>query len=325
MSGAAKSYRVACPACHAHLQLSLPLGIWHFQCCQCSSIFQLSRFEETLDECLPHRNEHSSGQVNVDVGSFGNGNRNQISFESSQHLEGSRFAHRENVLQKRRKDPNAPKLAMTAYVLYSNAYREQVKRDHPDWNLMETTKYLGEMWRKTSDAERSKYEHLARDDRDRYQRELANYQASTSINGPPLICHPVSKGAQGTGQQQRPKRKRAEGLPKQVVSAYFFFSRDNREKVHRDHPEANSREQSRILGELWKELSARDREKYEKLALEDKERYTREMDEYRSTQRGKKTATRPVTDPLNDVGPLKHFEILPNARTDVKVKVSRGE
>ena len=86
--------------------------------------------------------------------------------------------------------------------------------------------------------------------------------------------------------------------PKRGLSAYMFFANDQRDKVREDNPGIKFGklcivnphpsswltpclgEVGKLLGEKWKELSAKEKEPYEKKAKQDKERYEREKAEY---------------------------------------------
>ncbi|KIW08349.1 uncharacterized protein PV09_01265 [Verruconis gallopava] len=76
------------------------------------------------------------------------------------------------------------------------------------------------------------------------------------------------------------KRKKDPNAPKRGLSAYMFFANDNRDKVREENPGIKFGEVGKLLGEKWKELSAKEKEPYEKKAIEDKERYEREKAEY---------------------------------------------
>ena len=52
------------------------------------------------------------------------------------------------------KDPNAPKRPQTAYFLWMNENREDLKRKHPDLAVTELSKKAGEIWQKMSSKEK---------------------------------------------------------------------------------------------------------------------------------------------------------------------------
>ena len=49
-----------------------------------------------------------------------------------------------------KKDPNAPKRAMSAYILFSNDHRAQVKEEKPDMKFGEIARELADRWKNAS-------------------------------------------------------------------------------------------------------------------------------------------------------------------------------
>ncbi|KAI8341308.1 non-histone chromosomal protein 6 [Chlamydoabsidia padenii] len=61
--------------------------------------------------------------------------------------------------------------------------------------------------------------------------------------------------------------------PKRGLSAYMFFSQEQREKVKTDNPEASFGQIGKLLGAKWKALSDAEKKPYQDKADEDKKRY----------------------------------------------------
>lgn len=75
---------------------------------------------------------------------------------------------------KNKKDPNAPKRAMSAFFLWMQEHREQLKK--PGMSVSDVAKAAGVEWGKISD--KSVWEKRAEDDKKRYEREMTAYKAS---------------------------------------------------------------------------------------------------------------------------------------------------
>jgi len=78
------------------------------------------------------------------------------------------------------------------------------------------------------------------------------------------------------------RQKKDPNKPKGALSAYMFFNKDIRQQVIEDDPNASFGEIGKIIGQKWKELTAQEKKKYEKLALEDRERYKKQLSVYES-------------------------------------------
>jgi len=72
----------------------------------------------------------------------------------------------------KRKDPNKPKRAMSAYLYFCKAHRDAVKAQHPDKGMTEVQKVLGDQWKATTEEEREPFVHQAKVDRERYDNEM---------------------------------------------------------------------------------------------------------------------------------------------------------
>ncbi|XP_048499938.1 FACT complex subunit SSRP1 isoform X2 [Beta vulgaris subsp. vulgaris] len=87
---------------------------------------------------------------------------------------------------KRKKDPNAPKRAMSGFIFFSQAERENTKKDNPGIAFLDIGKVLGERWRNMSAEEKEPYEAKARADKKRYLAALDDYKnalAAISYSG----------------------------------------------------------------------------------------------------------------------------------------------
>lgn len=79
--------------------------------------------------------------------------------------------------EKKQKDPNAPKRAKTAYFLFMDDKRAEVKRNHPDMKVTEIGAELGRLWKLLKPAEQEQYKAKAEQAKAKYVKELAAYNA----------------------------------------------------------------------------------------------------------------------------------------------------
>ncbi|KAG1680758.1 hypothetical protein FOA52_008091 [Chlamydomonas sp. UWO 241] len=82
------------------------------------------------------------------------------------------------------------------------------------------------------------------------------------------------------GKKKRAKKDPNE--PKRGLSAFMFFSTDQRAKIKEENPGIAFGEMGKALGEKWKALSDEGKVKYNEQAAKDKERYTAAMKAYKS-------------------------------------------
>merc|ERR550519_257383 len=78
--------------------------------------------------------------------------------------------------KKFKKDPNAPKRSLSAYMIFVNDTRPQYVKDNPDLAVTEVLSGLGKMWADVSSSDKAGYEKRAAKLKEKYSKELAKYQ-----------------------------------------------------------------------------------------------------------------------------------------------------
>ena len=80
---------------------------------------------------------------------------------------GEIYKRRSKKEKRARKDPNAPKRALSAYMFFAQDFRSK----HSDMSITEQMSKAGEAWRAMSDSEKAPYEQKAAKDKQRYEKE----------------------------------------------------------------------------------------------------------------------------------------------------------
>ena len=78
--------------------------------------------------------------------------------------------------KRRPKDPTAPKKAVPAYFLFSNARRQDIKNQHPMASNGEISRILAQMWKEAPDDVKQTYLEGEQKSRDRYAREMEEWK-----------------------------------------------------------------------------------------------------------------------------------------------------
>jgi len=167
-----------------------------------------------------------------------------------------------------------PKKAMSAYFLWLNEVgRKKIvaeKFGGSGSNVTEVVKACGAAWKAMSDADKKPWDAKAAKDKLRHAKEMETYVPSET-SGPAK-----KKGKKG-------KKEKDPNKPKKAMASYMFFIKEARADIIRVDLKGDGSkvaEVSKIAGAKWKALDAKGKEKYEKLAAADKERYAKEMAEY---------------------------------------------
>uniref|UniRef100_A0A7S0RR61 FACT complex subunit SSRP1 n=1 Tax=Pyramimonas obovata TaxID=1411642 RepID=A0A7S0RR61_9CHLO len=79
---------------------------------------------------------------------------------------------------KKKKDPNAPKKALSGFMYFSQVNRPKVKEEDPSLGIGGVAKVLGERWKALTTEEKQIYEDMHSKDKERYEKEKKEYAAT---------------------------------------------------------------------------------------------------------------------------------------------------
>jgi len=83
----------------------------------------------------------------------------------------------EKKTKRRKKDPDAPKKPLTAFLLFSNEHRDEVRKElGSEAKLPDVAKKLGKMWKKVSSDDKKKFDKEAAKLKEKYEKEVKKYQ-----------------------------------------------------------------------------------------------------------------------------------------------------
>lgn len=164
------------------------------------------------------------------------------------------------------KDPNAPKKPLSAYFLYANDKRDEIRREFPEMSTTDVAKESGRRWAQLSPEEKEKYESRSKESKSEYDQAMSSYVPTQMYQQP------------ATKHQKKVKDPNA---PKPPLSAYFLFGNAERDRVRKEHPEMTMPEIAKQLGKEWATLSQEEKQPYQQKSDEDRQRYDREMAAYR--------------------------------------------
>ena len=174
-----------------------------------------------------------------------------------------------------KKPKDAPKNPKSAYVIFCQEKRDEVKKANPEMIAKDIMKELGKLWKDTEEDDRKEYKEKAQEDKERYTEEMKNYVPSEDE------------------ETRKPKAKKPKNAPKNAKSAYIFYCQDERVKIKADHPDLDAKEVLKLLGVRWQETDEETKDKYKKMAEADKTRYAKEMETYVPSEEEEKKSRKP--------------------------------
>lgn len=174
-----------------------------------------------------------------------------------------------------RKAPNAPKRFKSSYICFFMAKQSEIKNELGDQaTVSNISKRSAEMWKTLSAEERGHWNEVADKDKERYNMEKALY----------------------TGPWQVPwkRAKKDPSAPKRPMSAFLYFSQGRRSQIKAANPDLRNTQVSRILGEMWRNLSDDERRPHLEKEKEEREKYKVAMSEWKQENEAKQEAQQNV-------------------------------
>jgi hypothetical protein len=163
-----------------------------------------------------------------------------------------------------KKDQNKPKRGLTAFMYYSQERRKELKKSEPNISFGGVAKKIGGEWKKLNDSKKSKFEKMAVKDKERYLKQMESYTPPADMDG-----------------GKKNKKKKDPNAPKRGLSSFMFYSKERRAVLKVKQPDIAFGEVAKKIGAEWKKLSDSKKSEYQKLAEKDKQRYLKEMANYK--------------------------------------------
>jgi len=157
---------------------------------------------------------------------------------------------------------------MSSYAYFVQTCREEHRKKHPDETISFAafSKKCSDRWKVMSEKEKQRFVDMATQDKSRFNAEMEGYVP------PP--------GATGRGGKTR--RKKDPNAPKRGLSAFLFFSNDERSGLRELNPSWTVGDVAKELGRRWNAMGDDEKAKYNEQAATDRERYQRDMEAYRN-------------------------------------------
>jgi hypothetical protein len=131
--------------------------------------------------------------------------------------------------------------------------------------VADISKELSRRWHSLDEVTRSMFEEMATNDKQRFQREKAEYNMNPK------------------GGYKQTRAKRDPNAPKRPLCGFMYFSAEERGKVRVENPNFAVGQIGKELGRRWAAATPETRAKFNEMATVDKERFVREKSEYQMT------------------------------------------
>jgi len=163
----------------------------------------------------------------------------------------------------------------SAFIVFSNQNRDQVKQDKPNASFGDIGRELGKRWNALTEEEKAKYNSKTATRRRKSKKTLPSEAEPDEPEEPinmdavdkPMVDKPMEDKPMDVLEKpmadkpmatKKPQTRKRRGGP----SSFIKFSNEKREEVKRQFPKATFGELGKRLGKMWRALSDEEKQKY---------------------------------------------------------------
>jgi hypothetical protein len=169
-------------------------------------------------------------------------------------------------------DAIQPKKVPSAYWLWLSDNREAIVKKIGSSKGSEVAKHAGEQWKAIDAKTKETYEKKAAAEKASYEKAMSDFKEQGGV-----------PAARRSKKDKEGKKVKDENAPKRPAGgAYGVFLADQRETIKKSLPADHKiTDVTKKASELWKNISEKDKKKYEDLYAKKMETYKAEMEEYK--------------------------------------------
>uniref|UniRef100_A0A182MYB2 HMG box domain-containing protein n=1 Tax=Anopheles dirus TaxID=7168 RepID=A0A182MYB2_9DIPT len=211
-----------------------------------------------------------SAYLSCRVKNLGNKTLNMMQPHNSAQVQGSPSGNKTAMGDSpggKGKQRGKPRGRNTAYSYFVQTCREEHKKMFPEQQIVfaSFSRQCGERWKTMMEAEKQRFHEMAEKDKTRYDLEMQHF---------------VSAKGMPTGRVTKRKQLKDPNAPKRPLTAFFLYTRDERDKVKAENPELGVGAIAKQLGRMWSVIPAEIKQQYLTKAQQDKHRYEQELASY---------------------------------------------
>jgi hypothetical protein len=155
----------------------------------------------------------------------------------------------------------------TDYIYFCQETRARIMAANPSYTFKEVGQEQGRLWKELPAEAKAVYKARQEADKKRYEEEKARVEQSRAQH--PDIFDQLDKI-----QKQRVARaQKKKSSVKRARSAFIIYCQEHRPVLKTTQPTLEFKDTGKVLGQMWKALSAEAKKKYEDEAKADAERY----------------------------------------------------
>lgn len=204
---------------------------------------------------------------------------------------------KDQVEEKKKKKKSCPetKKPATPYIMWCKEHWTEIKKENPEAEFTEVASILGAKWKKLTPEEKKPYEEKYQVEKEVYSKIVGNQKRENEAmklleeeqkqkTAMELLEQYLQfrEEAEKEGDHKKKKKEKDPLKPKRPESAYFLFLSERRAALIAENKSVV--EIAKITGEEWKNMTEKQKARYEKMAKKKNEKYTQDMEVYKQNK-----------------------------------------
>ena len=165
---------------------------------------------------------------------------------------------------KKDRDPAAPKPPLNPYLEFSQEERKKILLEAGTRTTTEIAKEIGSRWRALPKEEKEVFEKRFRDNKEKFMNLKMAYEENTDKPENEVLA------------VVKPKKKRDPLAPKQPLSSFMEFGKEERKKIFSELGSLSLADVGRELGRRWRDISKEEKLRFDLKSRENRETFERE-------------------------------------------------
>jgi len=181
------------------------------------------------------------------------------------------------------KDVNAPKKNLSAYFIFTNKRRGELREQHPDKKLTQLTTLMAAEWKSMDPATKKAYQDQADADKENYNTSMAEYKKTENYAMYQAKLSGWKTEQKLTADKKAAKKPKDVNAPKKPPTAYFLFTANIRAEVTAANPDLKITQLAKVMGQKWKGLPEDEKKPFQDEAARLKQEHITTVANYRQS------------------------------------------
>jgi len=179
--------------------------------------------------------------------------------------------------KKSKRKPGKPTKPIPSYFIFNKERHPLTKEKYPEMTPQQIKKKISEIWNAMDDEEKKPYNDKALKEKERYNKELEEYNKNHSGD---------TTDEDESEPEKKKKKVRDPNRPKKYTTAFFLFCNQKRKELKEQSPESSEKppDTAKRSSKEWKTMTPEQKKPYTDKEAILKKKYLEDMEVYKKNK-----------------------------------------